>query len=130
MWTYYLKNVKRDFEIFFIILGLFPRVYNTTKTKFEVVFYNEYSRNIELYWVDKNGIRNQYTSNVAPRSSRIMSSSYFHPWVFESTDNIRLRLFAYTANRNVSIFEGKDFGANNDSVLHVIINDQGNCQYF
>ena len=68
-----------------------------------------------------NGIKNQYTSNVLPRSSRMMTSSYFQPWVFEKSDN-QLRLFAYIKNRNVSIFEGKEFGANTFSIFHVIIN--------
>ena len=104
---------------------MFPRIYKTAQTKFKVMFYNEYSSNIKLYWVDMNGIKNQYTSNVLPRSSRMMTSSYFQPWVFEKSDN-QLRLFAYIKNRNVSIFEGKEFGANTFSIFHVIINDPGN----
>ena len=106
------------------ISGLFPQVYNTSKVSFKVVFYNEYSSEALIYWVDYNGRRNQYTPHFEPSTTLKMDSKYFQPWVFKRSDD-HSRLFAFTKSENMSIFDGRNFKVQLNSEIHVVINYQG-----
>ena len=99
-------------------------MYRTSKISFKVVFYNEHSSEVLIYWVDYNGIKNQYTPYFNPRTAQKMDSKYFEPWVFKRSDD-RSRLFAFTKSENVSVFDGRNFDVEPNSEIHVVINDQG-----
>ena len=104
-------------------------MYNNSKISYKAVFYNEYSSDVLLYWVDYNGIKNQYTPYFKSKTSVKMDSKYFQPWVFKRS-NDRSRLFAFTKSENVSIFDGRDSAVDPNSEIHVVINDQGNASFY
>ena len=53
------------------------------KSRFQVIFHNQLSSPIDLYWVDYEGRKNRYSKNVNPGTSRGENTSFTHPWVFK-----------------------------------------------
>ena len=99
-------------------------MYNFSTISFRVVFYNEYSSDVLIYWVDHNGIKHQYTPHFMPGATLNMDSKYFRPWIFKRSDD-HSRLFAFTKGENVTVFDGRNFKVVSNSEIHVVINDQG-----
>ena len=99
-------------------------MYSNSTVSFRVLFHNQYSSNVLMYWVDYNGIKHQYTPYFMPGTILKMDSKYFRPWVFKRSDD-QSRLFAFTKGENVSVFDGRNFKIESNSEIHVVINDQG-----
>ena len=79
---------------------------------------------IELYMVDVNGRKSKFTKSLQPKEKQSADTFFTHPWLFRESGRGK-RLHAYASGVSNSIFEGAEFGAKNNSVIHIIISNKG-----
>ena len=108
---------------------MFPNEFEDDDPSFTAIFYNSLPYPIDFYGYDFEGRKLQISKEIKRGHERTEQTSLMIPWVFVKSEDNSKRLFAFVKDTTGDIFKGKDFHANYNTTIHVIINDNGKFYY-
>ena len=88
--------------------------------KFTAEFYNAAQYPIDIFWVSNEGKEEKIVSKLAEGGETVIPTKPAHQWIFKGSDN-NLDLLASSHGIQSKLFSGCDFGAEDDSTMHVQI---------
>lgn len=99
-----------------------------SEVRFMVIFHNVLPHPIDICWTTLKGIPNCIVNGLESGGRSNQTTYFTHPWIFLNSTDHSKRYSAFSAGVNGLVFEGSAFRAKENSVIHVIINEKGNCK--
>ena len=102
-----------------------PRSTEKVVNQFTMVFKNEVSYPIDIYWINNSGEEQRYFEKLGAGNEVEQITYFTHRWIFRKSVTDNKELIASANGVEGKFFEGKKFGAKEGSTLVVRVIEKG-----